>query len=241
LAFRISVFLALSGCHFTGDPGTVNLSPTPRSTIQRGKKRAVTDREALAAVLDAGLVCHLSVVVDGSPLVLPTGYGRDGDTLFLHGSSGARSLRTAAESDICVAVTHFDGVVYARSVFHHSVNYRCAIIHGRARVLTDDDEKLYGLKVLTEHLAPGSWEHTRQPNRKELAQTTVLALDLTEASVKIRAGGPGDDEEDVEANTSWAGVLPVVHSWGAPIPSTDLGAGWDTPAHVTERISRAAR
>jgi uncharacterized protein len=219
----------------------VNLSPTPRSTIQRGKSRAATDRAALDAVLAAGLVCHLSVVVDGAPLVLPTGYGRDGDTLFLHGSSGARSLRTAVDNEICVAVTHLDGIVYARSVFHHSVNYRCAIIHGRARMLTDDAEKLHALQVLTEHLAPGSWEHTRSPNRKELAQTSVLALDLAEAAVKIRAGGPGDDEEDIEAGVAWAGVLPITQNWGTPIPSENLKPGWDTPAHVTERISRAPR
>ncbi|MEV4318361.1 pyridoxamine 5'-phosphate oxidase family protein [Actinocrispum sp. NPDC049592] len=214
------------------------LSPTPRSTIQRGKKRAVTERDALDAVLDAGLVCHLSVVVDGSPLVLPTGYGRDGDTLYLHGSSGARSLRTAATSEICVAVTHLDGIVYARSVFHHSVNYRCAIIHGQARVL-EGDEKVHGLRVLTEHLAPGSWEHTREPNKKELAQTVVLALDLSEASVKVRSGPPVDEDEDITENTAWAGVLPITQVWGEPQPSPDLETGWDTPVHVKERISRA--
>jgi nitroimidazol reductase NimA-like FMN-containing flavoprotein (pyridoxamine 5'-phosphate oxidase superfamily) len=207
--------------------------------VQRGKKRALTDREALAAVLDAGLICHLSVVVDGAPLVLPTGYGRDGDTLYLHGSSGARSLRTAAENNICVAVTHLDGIVYARSAFHHSVNYRCAIIHGRAQVLTDDAAKTHALRVLTEHLAPGSWEHTRQPNRKELAQTTVLALDLTEASVKVRSGPPSDDDEDIAADVSWSGILPVTQTWGAPVPSPDLSEGWDTPSHVKERICRA--
>jgi nitroimidazol reductase NimA-like FMN-containing flavoprotein (pyridoxamine 5'-phosphate oxidase superfamily) len=215
------------------------LSPTPRSTVQRGKKRALTDREALAAVLDAGLICHLSVVVDGAPLVLPTGYGRDGDTLYLHGSSGARSLRTAAENDICVAVTHLDGIVYARSVFHHSVNYRSAIIHGRARILTDEAAKTHALRVLTEHLAPGSWDHTRQPNRKELAQTTVLALDLAEASVKVRSGPPTDDDEDIAADVSWSGILPISQNWGAPVPSPDLSEGWDTPSHVKERISRA--
>jgi nitroimidazol reductase NimA-like FMN-containing flavoprotein (pyridoxamine 5'-phosphate oxidase superfamily) len=215
------------------------LSPTPRSTVQRGKKRAVTDREALDAVLDAGLICHLSVVVNGAPLVLPTGYGRDGNTLYLHGSSGARSLRTATEHEICVAVTHLDGIVYARSVFHHSVNYRSAIIHGSAQIVTDENDKLEGLRVLTDHLAPGSWSHTRPPTRKELAQTTVLTLDLTEASVKIRSGPPSDDDEDVEGDIAWAGVLPIVRTWGDPVPSPDLGPSWDTPVHVKERISRA--
>jgi nitroimidazol reductase NimA-like FMN-containing flavoprotein (pyridoxamine 5'-phosphate oxidase superfamily) len=190
----------------------------------------------LDAVLDAGLVCHLSVIVDGAPLVLPTGYGRDGDTLYLHGSTGARSLRTAArDSDICVAVTHLDGIVYARSVFHHSVNYRSAVVHGRARELTGSAEKLHALRVLTEHLAPGSWEHARQPSPRELAATLVLALSLDEASVKIRAGAPGDDEEDISAGTSWAGVLPLSQQWGTPVPSPDLAPGWDVPAHVTGR------
>src|SRR5262249_23732349 len=154
---------------------TVNLSPTPRSTIQRNKVRAATDRADLHSILDSALVCHLGVVVDGAPLVLPTGFGRDGNALYLHGSSRALSWRTAATADICVTVTHLDGVVYARSVFHFSVNYRSAVIHGQARVLADD-EKLHALHVLTEHLAPGSWDHARQPNKKELAQTTALAL-----------------------------------------------------------------
>ncbi|MET0234349.1 MAG: pyridoxamine 5'-phosphate oxidase family protein [Kibdelosporangium sp.] len=222
------------------DAARPELSPTPRSTVKRGKKRAVVDRAALDAVLDAGLICHLSVVVDGSPLVLPTGYGRDGDTLYLHGSSGALTLRTAAlDNDICVAVTHLDGVVYARSMFHFSVNYRSAVVHGRARLITDEAEKMHALQVLTEHLAPGSWEHCRKPNAKEMAKTSVLGLSLAEASVKIRSGPPGDEDEDVEANSAWAGVLPVVRQWAAPVPSPDLTPGWEIPAHVTDR--RASR
>jgi nitroimidazol reductase NimA-like FMN-containing flavoprotein (pyridoxamine 5'-phosphate oxidase superfamily) len=235
LAFQNSWFLALSGCHSTGDPETVTLSPTPRSTVQRGKNRAVTERSALHDILDAGLICHLGVVVAGSPLVLPTGYAREGDTLYLHGSSGALSLRTAANTDICVTVTHLDGIVYARSVFHFSVNYRSAVIHGTARVLAED-EKLHALYVLTEHLAPGSWDHARRPNSKELAKTTALALDLTESSVKIRAGGPSDEDEDVAANTAWAGVLPLNRTWAPPVPSPDLTPGWTVPAHVTGRV-----
>ncbi|GDY32598.1 pyridoxamine 5'-phosphate oxidase family protein [Gandjariella thermophila] len=214
----------------------VPLSPTPRSTINRNRKRAATDRAALDALLDAALVCHLGIVVDGSPVVLPTGFGRDGDVLYLHGSTGARSLRLAERgADVCVTVTMLDGVVYARSVFHHSVNYRSAVVHGRARAVTDEAGKRHGLRVLTEHLAPGSWGHARRPDRRELAATAVLALDLTEASVKIRTGPPADDEADVAAGTAWAGVLPLRRSWGEPEPCRLLPAGTPVPDHVRGR------
>jgi nitroimidazol reductase NimA-like FMN-containing flavoprotein (pyridoxamine 5'-phosphate oxidase superfamily) len=212
------------------------LSPTPRSTVNRSRKRAATDRAALDDVLDSALICHLGVVVDGSPVVLPTGFGRDGDVLYLHGSTGARSLRLAEQgADVCVTVTVLDGIVYARSVFHHSVNYRSAVVHGRARAVTDEAAKLHGLRVLTEHLAPGSWDHARQPDRKELAATTVLALDLTEASVKIRTGPPADDEADVDAGTAWAGVLPLRRSWGEPESCPLLPLGMPVPEHVASR------
>ena len=133
------------------------LSPTERSTVRRGAKRARTDRADLYAVLDAGLVGHLAVVLDGAPVVLPTGYGRHEDTLYLHGSTGAATLRAAlAGAPVCFTVTHVDGVVYARSVFHHSMNYRCAVVHGLARRVIDPGEQLLGLRALTEQLAPGS-------------------------------------------------------------------------------------
>ncbi|MEV8442752.1 pyridoxamine 5'-phosphate oxidase family protein [Actinosynnema sp. NPDC051121] len=214
----------------------MTLSPTDRSTLKRGRKRAVTEREALHAVLDAGLVCHLAVVVDGAPLVLPTGYGRDGDTLYLHGSTGARSLREAATGvPVCVGVTILDGVVYARSVFDHSMNYRAAVVHGTAVPVTDGQAKLHALRVLTEHLAPGSWDHARQPTPKELAATAVLSLDLAEASVKIRSGPPEDEPEDIAANACWAGVLPLRTVWGEPEADPALAGDWDVPPHVTAR------
>ncbi|MGQ0837517.1 pyridoxamine 5'-phosphate oxidase family protein [Actinokineospora sp.] len=212
------------------------LSPTERSTVQRGKNRAVADRAVLHSILDAGLVCHLSTVVDGAPLVLPTGYGRDGDTLYLHGSTGARSLRTAAAGvEVCVAVTLVDGIVYARSVFHHSMNYRSAVIHGTAVPVTEPVAKIRALRALTDHMAPGSWEHARVPDAKELAATSVLALDLTEAAAKIRTGGPADDEEDIDAGAAWAGVLPLRQVWGAPEPCELLTGDFAVPAHVTAR------
>nr|WP_042183256.1 pyridoxamine 5'-phosphate oxidase family protein [Kibdelosporangium sp. MJ126-NF4]CTQ92204.1 Pyridoxamine 5'-phosphate oxidase (EC 1.4.3.5) [Kibdelosporangium sp. MJ126-NF4] len=216
------------------------LSPTPRSTIKRGKNRAVADRAALDSILDAGLICHLSVVIDGAPIVLPTGYGRDKDTLYLHGSTGALSLRSAVDTDICVAVTLLDGIVYARSVFHFSANYRSVVVHGRARLVESDEERLHGLKVLTEHLAPGSWAHSRLPDAKELAKTQVLALSLDEAAVKVRSGDPGDEPEDIENDTAWAGVLPLTRQWGAPEPSSDLPPGWTTPEHVRDRYASGA-
>jgi nitroimidazol reductase NimA-like FMN-containing flavoprotein (pyridoxamine 5'-phosphate oxidase superfamily) len=212
------------------------LSTTPRTTLGRKKNRAVTDRSVLHAVLDAGLICHLGVVRDGFPLVLPTGYGRDGDTLYLHGSTGAASLRTAAQDlDVCVTVTLLDGIVYARSVNNHSMNYRSAVILGQAKPVVDAEAKMHGLKVLTDHLAPGSWEHAREVNTKEFAAVSVLALDLAEASVKMRAEGPDDEPDDVGADAAWAGVLPVRTVFGAPEPSTDLSPGWTVPPHVTGR------
>ncbi|QIZ34321.1 pyridoxamine 5'-phosphate oxidase family protein [Saccharopolyspora sp. ASAGF58] len=215
---------------------TRQLSTTDRTTIRRGSARARTERSDLHATLDAGLICHLGLLIDGSPRVLPTGYGRSGDTLYVHGSTGARSLREAAEGvEVCVTVTHLDGIVYARSLFHHSVNFRSAMIHGRARDVTDVDEKLQALRVITEQLAPGSWEHARQPNKRELAATAVIAVDLAEAAVKIRNGGPNDDAEDVEEATAWAGVLPLRTHWGPPEPSADLPSGFEVPSHVGER------
>jgi nitroimidazol reductase NimA-like FMN-containing flavoprotein (pyridoxamine 5'-phosphate oxidase superfamily) len=216
------------------------LSPTARSTVRRGAARARTDPAELHAALDAGLVCHLGVVIDGAPVVLPTVYGRCGDTLYLHGSTGAATLRAAAAgAPVCVTVTHVDGVVYARSVFHFSMNYRSAVVHGRARLVTDPDERLAGLRAVTEHVAPGSWDHARLPNRKELAATVLLALDLTEASLKVRTGPPGDDAEDVEAGGRWAGVVPLSPTFGAPQPCPLLPPGSTTPDHVAARSRRS--
>ena len=214
---------------------TTPLSPTPRSTVRRIGDRARTDRADLYAVLDAGLVGHLGIVLGGAPVVLPTGYGRDGDTLYLHGSTGAATLRAAAAgAPVCFTVTHLDGVVYARSAMHHSMNYRCAVVHGAVRVVADPAERLRGLEVLTEHLAPGSWAATRQPDRKELAATALLVLDLTEASVKIRTGPPNDDERDLDAPV-WAGVLPLRTVVGTPEPDRLLPEGVEVPERVLSR------
>ena len=217
---------------------TAPLSATPRTTLGRRKHRAATDRTTLYAVLDAALICHLGVVRDGVPLVLPTGYGRDGDTLYLHGSTGASSLRTASDDvEVCVTVTLLDGIVYARSVNNHSMNYRSAVILGRAVPVVEPEAKMRGLKVLTDHLAPGSWEHAREVNAKEFAAVSVLALDLAEASVKMRGEGPDDEAYEVADNRAWAGVLPVRTIFGEPEPSADLPATFPVPPHVQARVS----
>jgi nitroimidazol reductase NimA-like FMN-containing flavoprotein (pyridoxamine 5'-phosphate oxidase superfamily) len=216
---------------------TGTLSSTLRSTVRRGKDRARTEHADLIAVLDAGLICHLGFVVDGAPVVIPTGYGHDGTTLYLHGSTGARSLRTAADgAEVCVNVTLLDGIIYGRSVFHHSVNYRSAVIHGRAVALTDREDKLRGLRIITEHLAPGSWDYAREPNDKELAKTAVIAVDLGEAAVKIRSGPPNDDESDVEADAVWAGVLTIRREFGVALPAPDMRAVRPVPSHVARRV-----
>jgi uncharacterized protein len=209
------------------------LSTTPRTTLGRSKHRGLTDREDLYAVLDAGLVCHLGVVVNGAPMVVPTGDGRIGDTLYLHGSTGATSLR--GTGDVCVTVTHLDGVVLARSVFHHSLNYRSAMIYGSLRPVEEDEERLAGLRAITEQLAPGQWDAAREPTRKELAATSVLALSLAEASVKVRQGPPLDDEEDY-ALPVWAGVLPLHSVWGVPEADPAMTMDLDVPKHISSRI-----
>jgi nitroimidazol reductase NimA-like FMN-containing flavoprotein (pyridoxamine 5'-phosphate oxidase superfamily) len=207
------------------------LSTTERTTLHRLRERGATDRSALHAVLDAGLICHLGVIVDGAPLVLPTGYGRIGETLYLHGSSANRSLRLAEGQDVCVTVTLLDGMVCARSVFHNSMNYRSAVIFGPARLVTEEAERLAAIEAITEHLIPGRWENSRKPTRKELAATSVVAVPLDEASVKTRAGGPKDDDEDYDLDY-WAGVLPVTMTTGPAEPDPRLKAGIGVPEHI---------
>jgi uncharacterized protein len=213
------------------------LSATPRTTIHRLRERGRADRADLDAVLSSGLVCHLGVVIESSPVVLPTGYGRIDGTLYLHGSSANRSLLAAAGQQVCVTVTLLDGLVCARAVFHHSMNYRSAVIFGVARLVTDGAEKLAALRAVTDHLVPGRWEHAREPTRKELAATAVLALPLDEASVKVRAGGPKDDAEDYDSGI-WAGVLPAALTFGPAEPDPALPPGVAVPGHIAALAGR---
>ncbi len=209
-----------------------------RTSITRHRERGRTDPADLHAVLDAGLVAHVGLVRDGGPVVLPTGFGRDGDVVYLHGSTGAGWLRIPDGTPLCLTVTHLDGIVYARSVFSHSMNYRSAVVFGAARLVTDDTEHEHGLRVIVEHLAPGSWDHARRPTSRELAATAVIALDLAEASVKVRTGPPADDEADVTSGGRWAGVVPVTTTFGEPEPAPDLGSSVPVPPHVSGRPDR---
>ena len=214
----------------------MTLEPLPETDLTRHRRlreQGSLDRADLDAILDAGFVCHLGVVVAGRPLVVPTVYGRDERQLYLHGSVASRSL--AGGTPVCVTVTHVDGLVLARSVFEHGVNYRSAMIHGEARKVTDPEEKLEGLRRLTEHATPGQWSYARLPNRKELAATTLLALSLEEASVKIRTGPPDDgDGPDAELGL-WAGTLPLTSAWGTPVPDPRLPPGTPVPGHIARR------
>ena len=214
----------------------MTLEPLPETDLTRHRRlreQGSLDRADLNAILDAGFVCHLGVLVDGRPLVVPTVYGRDERQLYLHGSVASRSL--AGGTPVCVTVTHVDGLVLARSVFEHGVNYRSAMIHGEARKVTDPEEKLEGLRRVTEHAAPGQWSYARLPNRRELAATTLLALSLVEASVKIRTGAPDDGDGPDAQLGLWAGTLPLTSAWGAPVPDRLLAPDTPVPGHIARR------
>ena len=213
---------------------TTPLSSTPRTTLRRHRERGMTDRADLYAVLDAGLICHLGVISGGVPMVLPTAFGRDGDTLYVHGSSANGAFGAADGQQVCVTVTHLDGLVCARSVFTHSVNYRSAVVFGTATMVLDEDERWQALRIITDHLIPGRWAAARQPTRKEMAATSVLSVPLTEASVKIRTGMPKDEPEDLGLDV-WAGVLPVWVTFGEPEPDPLLREEIPVPAHIRDR------
>ncbi|GIF20478.1 nitroimidazol reductase NimA-like FMN-containing flavoprotein (pyridoxamine 5'-phosphate oxidase superfamily) [Actinoplanes tereljensis] len=212
------------------------LSPTPRTRHRRMKDNGRTDPADLPEVLAAGLVAHLGVLVDGHPMVVPTVYGYDHQRIFLHGSVASRSLTTGAE--VCVTVTVLDGLILARSVFEHGINYRSAMIYGIPEKINDPDDLLYGLRLLTEHVAPGQWDYTRRPSNKELAATTLLAIPLAEASVKISDGPPDDGDGPDAALGLWAGRLPVVATWGTPVADPLLPPGIKPPPHISTRTGR---
>lgn len=207
-------------------------TPTERTQVKRLPKRGHYDRETVYAILDAGFVCHVGFNADGQPYVIPTNYGRAGDTLYLHGSAASRMLRTLSGGvPVCVTVTHVDGLVLARSAFHHSVNYRSVVILGTARLVEDPAEKMAALRVFTEHVLKGRWDDVRQPTEQELKGTMVLALPLEEVSAKVRTGGPVDDEADY-ALPVWAGVLPLETVAQPPQPDARLKSNTPLPKYL---------
>src|SRR6266849_2797993 len=190
---------------------------TARTTLRRLPQRGAFDRESINQILDEGFICHAGFAVEGQPFVIPTGYARLGERLFIHGSQASRMLRTLGQGiEACVTVTLLDGLVLARSAFHHSMNYRSAVVFGTAREVSSREEKLRVLDALVEHVCAGRSAHARPPNESELRQTLVLALPIEEASAKVRTGGPVDDEEDY-ALPVWAGVLPLTMVPGAAV------------------------
>ena len=209
------------------------LPQTSRTTLKRLPKRGSHERETINRILDEGFICHVGFIIDGQPVVIPTGYARVGEKLFIHGSQASRMLRALkGGSDVCVTVTLIDGLVLARSAFHHSMNYRSVVIFGNARLVDNPDEKLAALYALSEHMIPGRWQEVRGPNEAELQQTTVLELAIDEASAKIRTGPPLDDEEDYALNV-WAGVLPMNSTTRDPIADPRLPANIEAPDYVT--------
>jgi hypothetical protein len=205
--------------------------------VRRLPDRGRYDRTTIEAILDAGFVCHLGFIANGQPYVIPTGYARAGDRLYIHGSAASRLARTLAGGvDVCLTVTLVDGFVLARSAFHHSMNYRSAVVLGRARAVTDADEKMEALRLFTNHLIAGRFEEVRAPSAQELKATAVLALDIDEASAKLRSGPPIDDADDYAIDV-WAGVVPLVTSVGEPAADAGVPAGshFDTSRLVTTR------
>jgi len=198
------------------------LRQTARTKVKRLPKRGKFDRATIYSILDEAFVCHVGFAVDGQPFVIPTAYGRQGDTLYIHGSAASRMMRNLAEGiAVCVTVTLADGLVLARSAFHHSINYRSVVIFGKAEKIEDPDEKNEALRLFTEHLVPGRWDEVREPTELELKATTVLRLPIEEASAKVRTGGPVDDEEDYALDI-WAGVLPLEVMTGKPLADERL-------------------
>ncbi len=211
---------------------SMDAAPSKRTRVKRLHERGHYDAETLHAILDATPICHVGFVFDGAPVVTPTLQWREGGHLYFHGSSASRMLENCDGAEVCVTVTLIDGFVMARSGFHHSCNYRSAMVFGHARKVTDAAEKEMRLRNFVEHLYPGRWDLLRPVTPKELKATTMLGLDLTEASAKIRTGPPGDDEEDY-ALPIWAGVIPVTMQTLPPVPDRRNLPGLVPPAHVT--------
>lgn len=229
----------MQGAHMQGNrqttPRPAVYTPTDRTVPTRSAGRASYDKELVHAILDEGYVCHLGFVRDGAPVVLPTLYGRVGERLYVHGSTGSRPLRMTGQADpglpVCLTVTHVDGLVLARSAFHHSINYRSVVVHGIAHQVTDPEEKRTALDALVDHVVPGRSRDSRPADKKELAATAVIRLDLDEVSAKLRTGGVNDEPEDLSL-PHWAGVVPVRREYGTPLPDAGLAPGTGLPDYL---------
>jgi len=207
-------------------------TPTSRTRLVREADRAVYDRDAAYKILDEGFLCHVGFVVDGQPFVIPTSYGRKDDCLFIHGSAASRMLRQLKDSVlVCVTVTLLDGLVLARSIFNHSMNYRSVVVLGKATLVDQPEEKLEALRLLSEHIIPGRWADVRQPNERELKATSVLRVPIEEFSAKVRQGPVIDDEEDYSFPT-WAGIVPLEMRTGEPISDNRLREGQNVPEYA---------
>jgi nitroimidazol reductase NimA-like FMN-containing flavoprotein (pyridoxamine 5'-phosphate oxidase superfamily) len=207
-------------------------APTPRTRVTREPERGVYDRATAYQILDEGFICHVGFVMDNQPFVIPTGYGRSGDNLYIHGSAASRMLRNLDQGiAVCVTVTLLDGLVLARSIFNHSMNYRSVVVLGTAVAVEDPSEKLQALRALSEHILPGRWDEARQPNERELKATLVMRLPITEFSAKVRTGPPIDNDEDYSF-PAWAGVLPLQMVTGSPISDPKLDPKTPVPRYV---------
>jgi nitroimidazol reductase NimA-like FMN-containing flavoprotein (pyridoxamine 5'-phosphate oxidase superfamily) len=214
-------------------PGAIG--PSERSKVRRMPERGVYDRGVIYRILDEGVVCQVGIVENGKPVVIPMAYGRVGDSIYVHGSKASRLLRTLARGgSACVSVTVVDGLVLARSAFHHSMNYRSVVVFGTGRAVDDPTEQTQAFRALLERMVPGRWDKIRAPNERELRQTLVVAISMDEASAKIRTGPPKDDDEDLDFPV-WAGVLPLRLEASTPIPDSHLKNGSAAPAYALDR------
>jgi nitroimidazol reductase NimA-like FMN-containing flavoprotein (pyridoxamine 5'-phosphate oxidase superfamily) len=209
-------------------------TPTSRTRVVREADRALYDRETAYRILDEGFLCHVGFLAEGQPFVIPTSYGRKDDSLYIHGSAASRMLRHLKEgAPVCIAVTLLDGLVLARSIFNHSMNYRSVVVLGNATLVEGPEEKIEALRALSEHILPGRWADSRQPNERELKATSILRVPIEEFSAKVRTGPPIDDEPDYSFPT-WAGVVPLEMTAGAPIDDPRLDPAYEVPAYAKQ-------
>ncbi|MDX2827318.1 pyridoxamine 5'-phosphate oxidase family protein [Streptomyces ipomoeae] len=225
----------MTGTQQSTPPTPAAYTPTDRTVPTRSAHKASYDKDMVHAILDEGYVCHLGFVRDGAPVVLPTLYGRVGETLYVHGSTGSRPLRMTGKADpglpVCLTVTHVDALILARSGFHHSINYRSVVVHGIAHQVTDPEERRIALDALVDHVVPGRSRDSRPANPKEFAATAVIRLDLNEVSAKTRTGGVNDEPEDLSL-PHWAGVVPLRKGYETPVPDPDLTPGTELPDYL---------